>query len=124
MVPEPASSAVQVIVAGISATIFTITGVTFHGLLWGMLGAIVMLMMTPPQERGRAIFAVFCGAVCGAVLSDMLLGVATAFAGVPDKTAESMHLGSAFIIGGGFKQIFSAMIAWAVARAQPKGDGQ
>lgn len=116
MVPEPTHSAVQIAVAGFSATVLTITGVTFHGLLWGALGALVMLMMTAPQERGKALLAVFCGALCGAVLADMALAALTSFAPLPDKTAESLHLGAAFIIGGGSKQIFSALIARFVTK--------
>lgn len=124
MVPEPAHSAVQIAVAGFSAAVLTITGVTFHGLLWGGIGALVMLMITPPSDRGRALLAVACGAVTGAVLSDLLIGLLLGMTSVSEKNAESMHLGAAFLIGGGFKRIFSAGIDMLVARMAAKGGGQ
>jgi hypothetical protein len=124
MVPEPTHSAVQVAIAGFSATILSITGVTFHGLLWGMLGALVALLITPPQDRGKAVVAVFCGALCGAVLSDLGLSLAVGLTGLSEKTAESMHLGAAFLIGGGAKQIFAAGINLLVSKMMPKAAGQ
>jgi hypothetical protein len=119
MVPEPTNSAVQVFVSGLSATILSIVGVTFHGLLWALFGAIVALIFSAPAQRGKAVFSVMAAMLCGAVMADLVLAIA--MGNVSDRTAGGLHLGAAFVIGGGAKPIFTACINAAVARINAAG---
>lgn len=118
MVAEP-TSAVQTAIAAISVTILTLLGVTFHSLLWAMLGSLVSLMFAKPIPKSQAVAAVFCGMLCGAVMADMF--VAIAITALPAATANGIKLGMAFLIGGGAKELFSAGIAFLVKRANPGG---
>lgn len=115
--PEP-TSAVQSLIAALSAMILSLLGVTFHSLLWGMLGALVALIFANPIPKAQAVTSVFCGMLCGAVLADTF--VSLILVAVPEKTAEGLKLGVAFLIGGGAKELFSAGIALLVSKTKPK----
>lgn len=117
MVTEPTNSLFQAAVAAFSASVLALLGVSFHTLLWAFFGALVALAFAAPVPRVRAIASVFCGMLCGAGLADLFLALATVV--VPQKAAEQMHLGVAFLIGGGSKQLFSAGIAFLVSKINP-----
>lgn len=119
---EPAATTISTFAAGMSAGALALFGVTFHGLLWALLGAIVSLMFTPPQSRKAAIAAVLGGMLSGAVLSDTIVALLS-FA-LDEKLRAGIHLGLAFLIGGGAKQVLSALLTMILSRIEGAGKSQ
>jgi hypothetical protein len=122
MVTEPAQSTVATFASGLSAGALALFGVTYLGLLWALIGAVVSLMFTPPQSRGLALVAVVGGMFTGAVLGDIaVLAVVLAFPSAPLALTSKIHLGFAFIIGAGAKRILGALIEMLVKRIGKAG---
>lgn len=120
MVPEPANSAAQSVIAGMSATVLALTGVTFHGLLWALAGAVVALMFARPEPdtvttRAKVLASIFASMLVGAVMADLIAAILENAELIKPATAHAMHLGLAFVIGAGAKRILNAAIDKVVA---------
>lgn len=116
---EPAGITISTFAAGLSAGSLALFGVTYHGLLWALLGAIVSLMFAPPQSRKQALAAVIGGMLGGAVLSDLaqlLLPSAT-----DERVKSGVHLALAFGIGYGAKALMAAALESALKRIRALG---
>lgn len=115
MVPEPANSAAQATIAGVSAMVLAVTGVTFHGLLWALAGAVVALMFARPEPdtartRAKVLATIFAATLTGAVMADLIAALLEGGGLLPPTAANAAHLGLAFIIGAGAKRILNAAI--------------
>jgi hypothetical protein len=117
MVPEPAQSTVSTFAAGLSAGAIALLGVTYYGLLWALIGAVVSLLFAPRQTRGQALAAVIGGMFGGAVISDLVVYVIDGSGKMP----QAVHLAVAFVSGAGLKQILSAAIDALVGRIRSFG---
>ena len=108
MTPEPASSSAQAVVAGISAAVLAWTGITFHTLLWALIGSLAALVfINPIQQDGnslsvRAVASILFSMLAGAVLAEVA-EMGLIWAGAAEKAAATAHLGIAFVCGAGAK---------------------
>lgn len=132
MSPEPAQTIVSSFVAGISSATLTLFGVSYFSLLWGLIGAVVMLFFTPSQPQDpsltpmmnkiRVVGTVMASAFTGAILSDLLLILfamllkATATMVLAPEVSDKLHLVFAFVVGAGAKRFLGSIILAALAK--------
>ena len=119
MVTLPAQSTVATFASGLSAGALALFGVSYLGLLWALIGAVVSLMFTPPQSRGLALAAVVGGMFTGAALGDLVMVLIDGSMSV--AVAAKLHIGMAFMIGAGAKRILGALIETLVKRIGKAG---
>ena len=114
MITEPAGSAAQSALAGISATVLAWTGITFHSILWsffGVLGALVFLAPVMTDGRGgalRVFSIVFLSTMIGAGLAEVVYAMMVSMTMIPAKVATGAHLGVALLAGAGAKPLLIA----------------
>lgn len=109
---EPASSAAT-IAAGVSAATLAVLGVPALALLWGLFGAIAMVVFTPVESKGRVVGTVLMSGLIGAAGGSWF---ATATAG-----GAPLMILSALIVGAGAKTLLSLAIAAVAARIKKAG---
>lgn len=109
-----ATSGAQVIAAGISSVTLAIFGLSYLSLLWAFIGAVAILVFTPPEKRGVALLAIGLSGLVGAAL-----GTAIAkFLGGGD----SALIAASLICGAGAKPLLSTLIEAGQAAIRRKGD--
>ena len=117
-----ASATISDFAAGLAAGSLALFGVTYHGLLWALFGALVSLLFTSPQTRPAASAAVIGGMLSGAVLSDLvLLLLVTTLPSLPASIATSIHLAMAFVVGAGAKPILTALVSTIIRKLKKYG---
>lgn len=111
-------------VAGLSAGVLALFGVSYLSFVWAFFGALVMALISPPStNKGAVLVSVFCGTMSGAVLSNlvMALGVAVMFKDATPAAMNFVLMGLAFLIGAGFKQIIEALLKRVIDRIANAG---
>lgn len=111
---EPAQSTVATFASGLSAGALALFGVSYLGLLWALIGAVVSLMFTPPQSRSLALTAVVGGMFTGAALGDLVMVIIDG--SMSTAITAKLHIGVAFVIGAGAKRILGEAIEFVVTR--------
>jgi hypothetical protein len=99
--------------AALSAAALALFGVPWLALLWSTIGAVVMLVFTPPESRAGAILTVVASALVGAALGhagvEMAERLVPALAGV-----QALQIMAALVCGAGAKPLLTT----AIERAQ------
>lgn len=116
-------SGVATFASGLSSGAIALFGVSYLGLLWALIGAIVSLMFTPPQSRKAALFAVIGGMFTGAALGDLAIVLLQSWIHVADVVADKLHIGVAFVVGAGAKQFLGKIIELALLKLGKDGGG-
>lgn len=105
--PHSAAAAVQVGASSITAVTLALVGVPHLALVWGFIGAVVMLVLTGPESRAGAMLSVLASGLVGAAGGSAL---AEYVAGAPQVSGGALVLGS-LVIGAGAKPLLSQAIA-------------
>lgn len=108
------TSGAQVIAAGISSVTLALFGLAYLSLLWAFIGAVAILVFTPPEKRGVALLAVGLSGLVGAALGT----AAAKFIGGGDAALMAGSL----IFGAGAKPFLSSLIEAGQAAIRRKGD--
>jgi hypothetical protein len=112
---EPTVTAATVVV-GISAETIAIIGVPSLALLWGLVGAIAMVVFTPAESKSRVVATVLVSGLVGAAGGNWF----AEFAG----GGKSLMILAAMIAGAGAKTLLSIAITAAASRIQKAGGSQ
>lgn len=120
MVPEPAASVTQTLVASISAAILAWTGLTYLSLLWSFFGVMFATIFIQPQIvdgpsfNAKVFITVFFATIAGAGLAELAHALMLAANIINDKAANGAHIGIALLLGAGAKPCMVAGVNRAV----------
>ena len=112
---EPTISAATV-AAAISAATLAILGVPSLALMWGMFGAIAMVVFAQGESQGKVIGVVLMSGLVGAAGGNWF----AVFAAPPEGSKPLLILAS-LIVGAGAKTLLSMAVAAVASRIEKAG---
>lgn len=100
------STAAQALGSSVTAVTLAIVGLPHLALVWGLIGASVAIVLTPPESKQRALLTVLASGLVGAAGGS---AAADWIAGGPVASGSMLVLAS-LVIGAGAKPLLS----WAI----------
>lgn len=96
------------LIAAVSAISMALFGVDYYSLLWGLVGALLAVMLSEPMTRARAVVYTFLATLTGAVIGNV---IAVRFGPMPKVVLSALC-----ILGG----LAALAIAAGLLKAAPR----